>query len=122
MTVVLHVCVTCRAGQPVGEGELVPGARLYRALLAQAELPGVTIKPVECLSACTQGCSIALTGNDRWTYIYGRLSESDAEAIRTGVAAYALAPAGLVPWRERPDIFRKQSIARVPPLQLLPEA
>ena len=27
------------------------------------------------------------------------------------------APDGLVPWRERPVIFRKQSLARIPPME-----
>ena len=30
--------------------------------------------------------------------------------------AYAATPDGIVPWRERPEIFRKRVIARVPPL------
>ena len=41
----------------------------------------------------------------------------DAETdILTGAAAYANAPDGIVPWRERPTIFRKQSLARIPPM------
>ena len=37
--------------------------------------------------------------------------------ILAGAAAYARAPDGLVPWRDRPVIFRKQSLARLPPLE-----
>jgi predicted metal-binding protein len=33
-----------------------------------------------------------------------------------GAAAYAATPDGIVPWRSRPEIFRKQSLARIPPL------
>ncbi|TKA93943.1 metal-binding protein, partial [Cereibacter changlensis] len=32
MAVTLHVCTTCRAGEPVPEGALPPGARLHAAL------------------------------------------------------------------------------------------
>ncbi|WP_297339050.1 DUF1636 family protein, partial [Pseudophaeobacter sp.] len=32
--------------------------------------------------------------------------------------AYASTTDGLVPWRERPQVFRKQSIARIPPITL----
>jgi predicted metal-binding protein len=32
-----------------------------------------------------------------------------------GVSAYAQTSDGVVPWRERPVVFRKQSIARIPP-------
>jgi predicted metal-binding protein len=44
--------------------------------------------------------------------------EADAKDILAGAAAYAAAPEGLVPWRSRPEIFRKQSLARIPPLSL----
>ena len=72
--------------------------------------------PVECLSACSQGCSVALSAPGRWSYVYGRMTENDAAEILAGAAAYANAPDGIVPWRERPTIFRKQSLARIPPM------
>ena len=34
--------------------------------------------PVECLSNCARGCSIALRGPGRWTYVYGNLTAADA--------------------------------------------
>lgn len=111
MTATLHVCITCRAGQPA-EGE-PPGAALARAL--DPAPPGVTLRPVECLSACSQGCSIALSAPGKWTYVYGRLTPADAPAILSGAALYAASADGIVPWRERPAIFRKQSLARIPP-------
>ena len=116
MTVTLLVCSTCRAGEPVPEGTLPPGARLFAALEALGPMPGVTLRPVECLSACSQGCAVALSAPGRWSYVYGRMSEADAPQILAGAAAYATAPDGIVPWRERPEIFRKQSLARIPPI------
>jgi predicted metal-binding protein len=112
----LFVCVTCKAGEMPVEGSDRPGRILYDRL-SDMELPeGVTLVPVECLSACTQGCSVALTKPGAWGYVYGRLAEGDAGAILAGAAAYAGAPDGLVPWRERPEVFRKQSLARIPPI------
>lgn len=35
--------------------------------------------------------------------------------ILDGLARYATAPDGLVPWRERPEAFRKGVVARIPP-------
>ena len=55
MAVTLHVCITCRAGQTVPEGEATPGSRLHRAIAALGAPEGVTIVPVECLSACNNG-------------------------------------------------------------------
>jgi len=118
MSVSLHVCITCRAGEIETEGMARPGARLHAALVTAAIPDAVRIRAVECLSACTQGCAVALTAPGRWSYVYGRLSESDASNILTGAAAYARAPDGIVPWRERPLIFRKQSLARIPPLDI----
>ena len=116
MSTTLHVCITCRAGEIEAEGTARPGARLHTALAAAGKPESVRIVPVECLSACTQGCAVALSAPGRWSYVYGRLSESDAPDILAGAAAYARTSDGLVPWRERPMIFRKQSLARIPPL------
>lgn len=117
-SVTLSVCITCRRGQPVAEGEVRPGEALYRALLAGDVPEGVRIRPVECLSACDHGCNIALAAPGRWSYVYGHMDPAlHAADILLGAAAYAAAPDGLVPWRERPVIFRKQSLARIPPLE-----
>ncbi|SMO75738.1 DUF1636 family protein [Paracoccus laeviglucosivorans] len=116
MTVTLHVCITCRAGEPVEDGQPVPGARLMDALNAGDLPPGVRIKPVECLSACSNGAAIALTGPDRWTYVYGHMTSDDAPEILAGASAYAQTADGIVPWRERVMIFRKRSLARIPPI------
>jgi predicted metal-binding protein len=121
MSVTLHVCITCRAGQAVPEGEITPGSRLHKAIAALGAPAGVTIVPIECLSACNNGCSVALSAPGRWAYVYGRMSEVNAKDILAGAAAYAAAPDGLVPWRSRPEVFRKQSLARIPPMSL-PEA
>ena len=122
MTVTLHVCITCRAGQTLNEGETTPGARLHAAILDFGVPEGVSVVAVECLSACSQGCSVALSAPGRWSYVYGRLSDSNAPDVAAGAAAYAAAPNGIVPWRSRPEIFRKQSLARIPPIAVVPEA
>jgi predicted metal-binding protein len=117
MAATLYVCATCKADQIVPEGGQPLGAQLRDALLA-AECPaGVTIKPVDCLSACSQGCAVALQGAGKWGYVYGRLTPADVPDILAGAAAYAASADGIVPWRERPVIFRKQSLSRIPPLE-----
>lgn len=120
MTATLYVCTTCRAGEAQVEGEPCAGARLYTAVAAGPQPDGVRLVPVECLSACSSGCAIALSQPGCWSYVYGRLGEVDVEDILAGAAAYATTTDGLVPWRERPAIFRKQSLARIPFLPTLP--
>ena len=122
MAVTLHVCITCRAGQTIRDDEPTPGTRLRDALLEVGVPEGVNLVPVECLSACSQGCSVALSAPGRWSYVYGRLSDADARDVIAGALAYAAAPDGIVPWRSRPEIFRKQSLARIPPMTTMPEA
>jgi len=122
MTVTLHVCITCRAGQTLAEGEIAPGAHLHAAIVDAGVPDSVNLVPVECLSACSQGCSVALSAPGRWSYVYGRLSADNAKDVIAGASAYAAAPDGIVPWRSRPEIFRKQSLARIPPLVVVPEA
>lgn len=117
MSVTLHVCTTCKAGALVEDGCPVMGARLYAALTTAGAPDGVRIVGVECLSACNSGAAVALSAPGRWSYVYGRLSEADAPEILAGAAAYAASADGIVPWRSRPVIFRKQSLARIPPLE-----
>lgn len=117
MTAVLHVCTTCRAGQPVTEGEACAGRRLHDALVAEGAPAGVTIRAAECLSACDHGCNIALSQPGAWSYVYGRLTLDDIPEILRGAGLYAGTSDGIVPWRERPVIFRKQSLARIPPME-----
>lgn len=117
--VTLTICTTCKR-EGVDPEAPRPGAQLMSAL-SETTLPaGVTVRGVECLSACKRGCAMVLTGGDaRWSYIYGDLDpEAHLEDILAGAAAYAATADGLVPWRERPQVFRKQSIARIPPITL----
>jgi predicted metal-binding protein len=116
--VTLHVCVTCRAGE-ADDTAIRHGRRLHDALTEVQRRGGSAsfrIVEVECLSNCNRGCSAALTGPGRWSYIYGDLSEASVDDLLTGAARYAATSDGLVPWRERPTIFRKGVIARIPPV------
>jgi predicted metal-binding protein len=124
--VCLHVCVTCRAAGASLDSPERPGARLLRALgeaLGQDTqgAAGIRIEPVECLSVCKRPCTIAVSSPGRWTYIYGDFDpDSSAETILAGLRLYAQTPDGLVPWRQRPEPFRKNVVARLPPVPPLP--
>jgi predicted metal-binding protein len=108
----LLVCVTCKAD----EGLL--GAPLFDALAHRlaGELD-IALRPVECLSVCKRPCTVALAAPGKWTYVVGDLTrESHIEDIVIAARRYAAAPDGLVPWRERPQPFRRGVISRTPPL------
>lgn len=119
---VLHVCTTCRQPAPPGAGaeEPRPGALLLAALAADPP-ERVEVRGVECLSVCGEGCTVALTAPGKWGFVYGRLDPGlHIPEIRAGAALYAATPDGLVPWRDRPTVFRKQSVARIPPQEPAP--
>ena len=111
------VCTKCRMTDDPVDG-VRPGAALFSALDAMDWPDGVSFRPVECLSNCTRGCSIVLRGGaERWGYVYGNLTPDMAETVLDGVTRYQATADGLVPWRERPEHFRKNCIARIPPLE-----
>ena len=117
MSLTLYVCTTCRAATDDPDGPRA-GARLLDALtaaLAARDTP-VAVEGVECLSVCKRPCTVAVASPGRWTYVYGDLDPaSAADTILDGLSRYAATPDGLVPWRERPDAFRKGVVARIPP-------
>ena len=119
--VTLLVCSTCKIADEVSQDD-VPrsGQKLYEALAAASangQLAGLEVKSVECLSNCKRGCTIVLTGGERWTYVYGDLDpQLSLPDVLDGAVRYAQTSDGIVPWRERPHIFRKNCIARIPAL------
>lgn len=126
--VTLVVCTTCRQPDEPKDDAAKPdrsGARLYRALssaLREAgDPPHIKLVPVECLSVCKRPATVAVSAPGSWTYIYGDLDpETSAATILGGLDLYRQAPAGLIPWKERPDAFKRGVIARVPPLEAMP--
>lgn len=121
--IVLHVCATCRPEGGPDATEDRPGSILLRALsdalaartAAGAPLP-VRVEAVKCLSVCKRPCTVAASAPGRWTYVWGDLDPAaHVDEILDGIARYAATPDGVVPWRERPQIFKSGVIARIPP-------
>ncbi len=115
---VLHICVTCRAGETFREGEPVPGRRLFdrvAGLLADAgEAAPVSLKSVVCLGNCEQGCSVAVEQAGKWTYLLGRMGPDQASDLVAYGAAFAASENGTV-WRSgRAASLRDSIVARVP--------
>lgn len=112
------VCDSCRHEDFPKVADTRPGALLLEAL-AKQELPvEIAVRSVKCLSNCSQGCSIALRGEGRWSYVYGNLTPNEhVSTIIEGANKYLTSVDGLVPWRDRPEHFRKNCIARIPPIE-----
>ena len=119
---ILHVCLTCRQrdaeGQVIETDDPRAGTRLHDALAASLpdDAPFI-LAGVECLSNCKRACTVGLTSPTRWSYVYGDLDPVESiDDIIAGATLYAGTDDGIVPWRERPQIFRKGVIARIPPV------
>jgi predicted metal-binding protein len=54
--------------------------------------------------------------NGSWTYVFGGLDDTCAEALVAGARLLASAPDGILPWRGRPEVLKRGLIARVPPI------
>ena len=113
----LLVCVKCRKGQEIPEEGLRPGEVLFGALSEKALPEGVRLTAVECLQNCDHGCTVALRGGAaRWTYVFGNVDEvSHPDMLLDGAARYHATQDGLIPWRERPEHFKRNCVARIPP-------
>ena len=112
---IIYVCVTCR---PVGDPDspLRPGAVLAEAAARAAAGTEVRVRPMRCLANCTRGPSAALRCNGSWTYVFGGLDVTNADALIEGARLLARSADGILPWRGRPAPLKRGLIARVPPL------
>ena len=118
--ITLFVCTSCRL--PV-EGDVFerPGKTMADELTRRVEAAGaagaVRVEAVECLAVCKRPVSVSLSGEGRFMYVIGDIDPTlHLDDIVAGARAYAATSNGMVPWRERPPIFRKGVIARIPPL------
>lgn len=117
----LFVCKTCAStwqnGKRVGESG---GEKLLQhlQLLAQDwELQNqFFIQGVECMSACSHSCAVALTASGKFTYLFGDFpTDGDASAILECASQYYNKVDGSLPWSERPEALKKGILAKIPP-------
>ena len=114
--VTVFICTSCKGDDTSPER---PGRLLFDAVTAG--LParaggGVTVKPVECLGVCKRPCTVALAASGKWTYVVGDLDHAGhADDVIAAALRFRATEDGIVPWRERPQSFRKGLVARIPP-------
>jgi predicted metal-binding protein len=123
MAPMIYVCITCRrqgSGDSIGDsepdGEQRPGALLAAATERAARGTEVTVRRLRCLANCSRGPSAAVRANGSWTYVFGGLDAANAADLVEGARLIAGAADGVMPWRGRPDILKRNLIARVPPI------
>ena len=112
----LHVCTTCRAGQPLAEGATPPGAYLHAEIARRlASWPAlVELREVVCLAACERGCTAAISMAGKWGYLLGGLSLGDAADLLIYAAAYGASKTGTVLPSRRPASLKSAIVGRFP--------
>lgn len=122
--VTLSICLRCRDGREVRDTDLTQrgGRRLAEAVAevfadSEAAKSGVALRGVNCMSQCKRPCTIALSGPDRFTYLFGDLDpvlhRADVLAV---AAAYVNSPDGFLPRNVRPEVLQPGILGRIPPL------
>ncbi len=117
--VTVFVCTSCKRPLPAVGPEAfdTPGAAFAAELLTRLEGQNIVVEPIECLAVCKRPLTIALSGEGRFMYLIGDLDPAlHLGDVVNASKAYAATDNGIVPWRERPQTFRKGVVARVPPL------
>jgi predicted metal-binding protein len=114
LSILLHVCVTCKAASEAAEP---PGQRLYHALaesLAGIE-DDLELRPVSCLAACDHGCTAAIFKPGKpFGYLLGYLQPQQAADILDYARRYAASPTGSVMPSRRPDSLAYSILSRFP--------
>ena len=116
--VTLHVCVTCRAGLDLREGDPPEGQRLHDAVAAElAARPDspVRLRPATCMASCERGCAAALSAPGKWQYLLGHLLPEQAEDLLDYGALFAASRTGVVMPSKRPASLKQVVLGRVPP-------
>ena len=116
--IVIFVCATCKR-----EGETADTPRAGAVLAeAMASAGGPhRVQPVSCLANCARGPSVALVRPDGWTYVFGRLeAEGTPAAMQEGATLLAGSADGQMPWKGRPEMLKRNMIARIPPFHFAP--
>jgi predicted metal-binding protein len=116
----LHICITCRAGQALDEGDTPPGQQLFDAVSCLlGERGPVRLQPVSCLASCERGCAAVISAPGKWGYLLGGLSDAVAPDLLTYAGAYAASKTGTVMPSKRPPSLLSVVLGRFPPQETL---
>jgi predicted metal-binding protein len=108
----LIICTTCAEGQ----GQVLLEAVENEALARDWPL---AIHGQACMAACRQGCTAALQGVGKHSYLFGRLTPDpvSVDALLAVAVQHAEPGDGLLAWDRRPDRLKTGLIGRLPPLR-----
>ncbi|MFM8858668.1 MAG: DUF1636 family protein [Methylocystis sp.] len=110
------VCVSCRAKDNADDRPGLAFSDLLRRRLTERQL-AIPVEEIECFAVCKRPITIALAARNKWTYLLGDLdAKRHIDELIDAAFNYGASDNGLVPWKERPECFKKGVISRTPPL------
>ncbi len=75
----------------------------------------VEIQPVGCLWACSQGCVVAVSSDEKPTYLFVNLTpEESAAALLEFMQLYIKSRKGAVVWEKLPQVLQSAIFAQIP--------
>jgi predicted metal-binding protein len=120
---VVLVCTLCgTTPQSRSQGCKGGGERLLEQLQAEDLPDSVEVHPVRCMAVCGSACAIALMGQGKRTYLFGKLPvEPDqlaatSQAVTACVRQYHRHSEGIVEYRDRPELLRSRTLVVLPAL------
>lgn len=96
-----YVCRTCSA-----DGGFVDVVR--------AQLDGIAIESVDCMSGCTRAQTVAFRAEGKVAYLFGDLTEADMGELQTFVRHYGASADGTFDDARVLGELRHKAIARIP--------
>ena len=110
------VCVSCRAKDNADDRPGLVFSDLLRKRLTERQL-AIPVEEIECFAVCKRPITIAFAARNKWTYLLGDLdAKQHIDELIDAAFNYGASDNGLVPWKDRPECFKKGVISRTPPL------
>ncbi len=118
----LFVCKSChRSSEERPKNQPCDGSILLDKInsLCKKRFPSdeLEIKPVECLWACSQGCVVSVSSQDKPTYLFVNLPlEESPAALLEFMQLYIKSRKGAVAWKRLPELLQPAIFAQIPPV------
>ncbi|MEH1939598.1 MAG: DUF1636 family protein [Nostoc sp.] len=119
----IFVCKSChrsseeRPEKPPFEGDILLD-KLNTLCLEKFLSDELEVQSVGCLWACSQGCVIAVSSNEKPTYLFVNLTpEESATALIEFMQLYIKSRKGNVVWEKLPQVLQSAIFAQIPPVE-----
>jgi predicted metal-binding protein len=113
------ICVTCRTKSDAPDGDR-SGRALFDLVQEKVFVEDINflVRPIECMSGCSNGCAVAFQAPGKQSYLFGKIPPTE-DAVNQLIACatqYQDSSDGRLTWDARPELFKGCTLARLPAL------